>query len=122
MVDIQELLRVMTEALVDEIVDVRVEDVCADGNQRNGYRERALVTSAGVVSLRIPKLGRGSYFPEDLLVRYSRIDWRSCSPCASTASAASSASRSSVYGKVILDASPSVDLSIAKHIRGPRGP
>lgn len=28
----------------------------------------------GTISLRIPKLRRGSYFPEDLIVRYSRVD------------------------------------------------
>ena len=55
-------------------MDVQAEDACADGNQRNGYRERALVTSVGTINLRIPKLRRGSYFPEDLLVRYSRVD------------------------------------------------
>lgn len=74
MVNIQELVRVMAESLVNEIMDVQAEDACADGNQRNGYRERALVTSVGTINLRIPKLSRGSYFPEDLLVRYSRVD------------------------------------------------
>ena len=74
MVNIQELLRVVAEALVNEIMDAQAEDACADGNQRNGYRERTLVTSVGAINLRIPKLRRGSYFPEDLLVRYSRVD------------------------------------------------
>lgn len=74
MVNIRELVRVMAESLVNEIMDVRAEDACADGNQRNGYRERALVTSVGTINLRVPKLRRGSYFPEDLLVRYSRVD------------------------------------------------
>lgn len=74
MVNIQELLQVMAEALVNEITDARAEDACADGNQRNGYRERTLVTSVDAINLRIPKLRRGSYFPEDLLVRYSRVD------------------------------------------------
>ncbi|BCS56143.1 hypothetical protein ADLECEL_00280 [Adlercreutzia equolifaciens subsp. celatus] len=73
MVNIQELIRIMAEALVNEIMDAQAEDACADGNQRNGYRERTLVTSVGVINLRIPKLRRGSYFPEDLLVRYSRV-------------------------------------------------
>ena len=74
MVNIRELVRVMAESLVNEIMDVQAEDACADGNQRNGYRERALVTSVGTINLRIPKLRRGSYFPEDLLVRYCRVD------------------------------------------------
>lgn len=74
MVNIQELIRIMAEALINEIMDAQAEDACADGNQRNGYRERTLVTSVGAIRLRIPKLRRGSYFPEDLIVRYSRVD------------------------------------------------
>lgn len=74
MVNIQELIRIMAESLVNEIMDAQAEDACADGNQRNGYRERSLVTSVGTINLRIPKLRRGTYFPDDLLVRYSRVD------------------------------------------------
>ena len=74
MVNIQELIRIMAEALVNEIMDAQAEDACVDGNQRNGYRERTLVTSVGIINLRIPKLRRGSYFPEGLIVRYSRVD------------------------------------------------
>lgn len=47
MVNIRELIRTMAEALVNEIMDAQAEDACADGNQRNGYRDRALVTSGG---------------------------------------------------------------------------
>lgn len=74
MVNIQEFIRIMAESIVSEIMDVQAEDACADGNQRNGYRERTLMTSVGAINLRIPKLRRGSYFPEDLIVRYSRVD------------------------------------------------
>ena len=74
MINIQELIRIMTESVVNEIMDAQAEDACADGNQRNGYRERRLVTAVGTINLRIPKLRRGSYFPEDLLIRYSRVD------------------------------------------------
>jgi putative transposase len=35
-------------------------------NSRNGYRERLWDTRAGSIDLRIPKLRRGSYFPEFL--------------------------------------------------------
>lgn len=74
MVNIRELIRLMAEALVNEIMDAQADGACADGNRRNGYRERSLVTSVGTISLRIPKLRRGSYFPEDIIVRYSRVD------------------------------------------------
>lgn len=74
MVNIQELIRIMAESIVNEVMDAQAEDACADGDQRDGYRERTLVTSVGAINPRIPKLRRGSYFPEDLLVRYSRVD------------------------------------------------
>jgi hypothetical protein len=45
MVNIRELIRLMAEALVNEIMDAQADD----GNRRNGYRERSLVTS--VVSI-----------------------------------------------------------------------
>lgn len=45
MVDMRELLRAMAESLVNENMDAQAEDACADGNQRNGYRERRLITS-----------------------------------------------------------------------------
>ena len=74
MVNLGELIRTMAESLVNEIMDAQAEEACADGNRRTGYRERALVTSVGEIRLRIPKLRTGSYFPEDLLTRYSRTD------------------------------------------------
>lgn len=33
------------------------------------------VTGVVLINLRIPKPRRGSYFPEDLIVRYSRHRW-----------------------------------------------
>ncbi len=74
MVNINELVRALAEALVNEIMDAQAEDACAEGNRRNGYRERRLLTSVGRITLRIPKLRRGTYFPEDLIERYSRVD------------------------------------------------
>lgn len=64
----------MAESIVNEIMDAQAEDVCADCNQRNGYRERSLMTSVGAIRPCIPKLRCGSYFPEGLIVRYSRVD------------------------------------------------
>ncbi len=74
MVNIGELIRTMAESLVNEIMDAQAEEACAEGNRRNGYRERTLVTSVGEIRLRIPKLRMGTYFPEDLIARYSRTD------------------------------------------------
>ena len=74
MVNMAELIRVMAESLVNEIMDAQADEACEGGNQRNGYRERKLVTSVGTINLRIPKLRACSYFPEDLIERYSRVD------------------------------------------------
>lgn len=65
MVNLGELIRTMAESLMNEIMDARAEEACADGGRRNGYRERALVMSVGEIRLRIPRLRMGSYFPED---------------------------------------------------------
>ena len=43
-------------------------------NQRNGYRERDFDTRAGTIELRVPKLRRGSYFPEWLLEHRRRAE------------------------------------------------
>ena len=43
-------------------------------NSRNGYRPRTLKTPLGDVELEIPKLRRGSYYPESVLTRWSRVD------------------------------------------------
>lgn len=74
MVNMAELIRVMAESLVNEIMDAQADEACEAGNRRNGYRERRLTTSVGTINLRIPKLRAGSYFPEDLIERYSRAD------------------------------------------------
>ena len=44
------------------------------GVPRNGYRERSLDTCVGRVTLRIPKLREGTYFPEDVVSLWSRTD------------------------------------------------
>lgn len=56
-------------------MDEQADMACEGGaNSRNGYRERGLVTPAGKITLRIPKLRCGTYFPEGMLERYSRAD------------------------------------------------
>ena len=62
MVDMRELIRTMTESLVNEIMDVQADMMCEDqGNTRNGYRERTLVTSVGAITMRIPKVPSPTY-------------------------------------------------------------
>ena len=75
MVDIQSLLRLLAEQVVNAIMDEEAYQLCGDGaNSRNGYRDRGLETCVGTLNLRIPKLRTGSFFPEDVLERYQRVD------------------------------------------------
>lgn len=69
MINITELIRTLAESVVNEIMDAQADEACAEGNRRNGYRERSLVTSVGEIGLKISKLRMGTYFPEDLLTR-----------------------------------------------------
>ena len=74
-VNMQELIRCMAETLVNEIMSAEADQLCgATGNARNGYRERKLATCVGTLTLRIPKLRSGSFFPEDVIERYQRVD------------------------------------------------
>ena len=74
MVNMAELIRAMAESLVNEAMDAQADEACEGSNRRGGHRERKLVTGVGTISLRIPKLRAGSYFPEGLIERYSRVD------------------------------------------------
>lgn len=56
------------------LTPVQAEELCGENNQRNGYRERTLQTCAGEMHLKIPKFRHATFFPEDLLTRYSRVD------------------------------------------------
>ena len=65
-------LRALAETVLQIIMDVDVEALIGAGRHersadrltyRNGYRERTLETRLGSLSLRIPKLRQGSYFP-----------------------------------------------------------
>lgn len=63
-VNLQELIRSMAEMLANEIMSAEADQLCdATGNSRNGYRERKLTTCVGTLTLRIPKLRSGSFFP-----------------------------------------------------------
>lgn len=69
------LARALVEACADEIMSAEADALCeATGTVRNGYRERELETQFGSITLRIPKLRAGSYFPESLIERWGRVD------------------------------------------------
>ena len=74
MLDLRKLGRTLVETLVNEIMAAQADMLCEDGNSRNGYRERKLTTSVGEITMKIPKLRMGSYFPDDVIERYSRTD------------------------------------------------
>ena len=71
-----DVLRQMVQFMAQRLMELDVEARCGAGydekapaarlNSRNGYRDRSWDTRAGTVELKIPKLRRGSYFPEFL--------------------------------------------------------
>ncbi len=73
-VDLRELSRLELERMVNQIMDWQADELCGEGNRRNGYRERGLETPVGRITLRIPKLREGTYFPDDIIRPYSRVD------------------------------------------------
>lgn len=74
-VNLRELVRRLAENVVNAIMDAEADQLCSGGaNSRNGYRERNLVTCVGDITMRIPKLRSGSFFPEDVVERYQRVD------------------------------------------------
>jgi putative transposase len=71
-----DVLRQMVQFMAQRLMELDVEARCGAGydekapgerlNSRNGYRERAWDTRVGSLELKIPRLRRGSYFPEFL--------------------------------------------------------
>lgn len=69
------LARALLEAGVNEFMAAQADTLCETmGTTRNGFRERSLETTVGTITLKIPKLRQGSYFPEELVQRWSRTD------------------------------------------------
>ena len=74
--DSSDLLREMIREFAEQLMAVEAQGLCGAGygevspervNLRNGYRPRQLDTRVGSIEVAIPKLRRGSYFPEWLL-------------------------------------------------------
>ena len=73
-IDLNELMRRLIEGFVNNLMDVQVDELFGGITPRNGYRERTLATVVGPITLKIPKLREGSYFPNDVIRPYSRTD------------------------------------------------
>jgi transposase-like protein len=80
--DVTDRIRTATETLYQELIDAEASAFIGAGPYernsertalRNGSRPRTLTTTAGDLSLKIPKLRQGSFFPA-LLERRRRID------------------------------------------------
>ena len=78
-----DLLRAMVASFAEALMGAEAGAVCGAGygersaertNIRNGYRRRDWDTRAGSISLAIPKLRQGSYFPDWLLERRRRAE------------------------------------------------
>jgi putative transposase len=78
-----DLLRAMVTTFAEALMGAEADAVCGAGygersqertNTRNGYRRRDWDTRAGSISLAIPKLRQGSYFPGWLLERRRRAE------------------------------------------------
>lgn len=73
--DLRELALVLLETMVNSVMDAQADALCEGGaNVRNGYRERELVTAVGDITMGIPKLRAGTYFPDGIIERHSRVD------------------------------------------------
>lgn len=63
-VNLRELIRRLAEDVVNAIMDAEADQMRSGGaNSRNSYRERNLVTCVGDITMKIPKLRSGSFFP-----------------------------------------------------------
>ncbi len=78
-----DLLREMVRTFVEQLMGAEADVLCGAGygersaertNRRNGYRSRDFDTRTGTMSLQIPKLRAGSYFPDWLLERRRRAE------------------------------------------------
>ena len=74
LIDFRRLAVMLVELVVNAAMDMAADELLGEGNRRNGYRERRLMTVIGEITLRIPKLREGSYFPEEVMRPYSRAD------------------------------------------------
>lgn len=71
----RELARLLIEHVIREATSTMAEAAAEDaGTSGNGCRGRMPNTCVGTLDLRIPKLGAGSFSPEDVMERHGRTD------------------------------------------------
>ena len=72
----KDLLREIVKGMVETLMSVEADSLCGAPyrksstervNRRNGYRERRWDTRVGTIDLAIPRVRKGSYFPDWLL-------------------------------------------------------
>ena len=81
--DLREFGRRVVEASVNALMSAEADAMCgaawgersgARVNSRNGYRPRSMKSAWGDLGLRLPKLREGTYYPESILTRWSRVE------------------------------------------------
>lgn len=79
----KDLLREIVKGMVETLMSAEADTICGAPyrkssaeriNRRNGYRERRWDTRVGTIDLAIPRLRRGSYFPDWLLESRRRAE------------------------------------------------
>lgn len=70
-IDLNTTAKTLLEDLLNTVMDEQAREL---GVPRNGYRHRSLDIALGKITLKIPKLRSGSYFPDDIVSRWSRTD------------------------------------------------
>lgn len=74
-IDMQEQLLTLGEEVVNADLVAEADQPCSGrANNRNSYREHSLATCVGTLSERIPKPHSDSFFPEDAIECYQRLD------------------------------------------------
>ena len=81
--DMREFAAKCLEAMINACMSAQADELCGAGygeksrervNWRNGYRQRGLETTVGDITLDIPKLRHGTYYPEDIVEHWQRAD------------------------------------------------
>ena len=78
-----DLMRQLLQTMINALLSAEADAVCGAEwgkaspdrvTQRNGYRHRELDTRVGTIDVAVPKLRKGTYFPEWLLERRKRAE------------------------------------------------